>query len=100
MDNMPTPVVPTPPSKPFGLIFWVCMVLGVLLSLMTAQTWSHGEWTGEAQGYAFGCLLVPGLIAYALAGRRKVRNPSLFALLFCGLCVLSFLIELSHHSRN
>lgn len=100
MDSTPTPVVRTPPSKHLGPIFWVCMVIGVLLGFLTAQIWSNGEWTWEVQGYAFGCLLTPGLIAYAFAGRRKVRRPNLFALWFCGLCLLFFLLELSNHSRN
>jgi hypothetical protein len=100
MDSTPAPVVPTPPSKRFGMIFWVCIVVGVLLSLSTARVWGNGEWTGEAQGYAFGSILLPGLIAYAIAGRRKVRNPAAFGLWFCGLCLLFFLLELSHHAGH
>jgi tryptophan-rich sensory protein len=99
MDSKPVPV-PAPPSKPFGLIFWVYIVVGVLLSLSTARVWANGEWTGEAQGYAFGILLLPALIAYLLAGRRKVRNPAAFGLWFCGLCLLFFLLELSHHAAH
>lgn len=98
-DNIP-PVDSAPPSKHFGVVFWICIVIGVLLSLLTAQIWSGGEWTGETQGYALGALLVPALIAYAFAGRRKVRNPSLFGLWFCGLSLMSFLLELFHHQRN
>jgi hypothetical protein len=90
----------TTPSKHFGFIFWVCLVVGILLSFVNALAWSGGEWTGEAQGYAVGCLLLPALIAYLTAGRRKVRNPTNFGLWFCGVCLLSFLLELSHHLRN
>jgi hypothetical protein len=100
MDKTPTPVLPTPPFKPFGFVFWACIVVGVLLCSLKAQIWSNGEWTSEAGGYAFGGLLFPGLIAYALAGRRKVRNPSLFGLWFCGSCLFFFLLELFQHKRN
>jgi len=98
MENTPDPMVPTP--KRFGLIFWVCIIVGVLLSFATARVWSGGEWTGEVTGYAFGSMLFPGLIAYLFAGRRKVRNPDVFGLWFCGLCLLFFLLELSHHKRT
>ena len=97
MDSAPDP---TGPSNRYGLIFWVCIVVGVLLSLSTARVWSGGEWTNESQGYAIGCLLLPALIAYLAAGRRKVRNPAHFGLWFCGLSLLSFLLELSHQLRN
>jgi hypothetical protein len=90
MDSKPAPVVPAPPSKPFGLISWVCIVVGVLLSLSTARVWAHGEWTGEAEGYAFGSLLIPGLIAYLIAGRRKVRNPAAFGLCFLRIMPVVF----------
>lgn len=97
MDSAPGP---TGTSKHFGLIFWVCIIVGVLLNLFHALVWSGGGWTGEAQGYALGCLLLPTLIAYLAAGRRKVRNPTNFGLWFCGISLLFFLIELSHHLRN
>ena len=100
MDRKPAPVVPAPPSKPFGLIFWVCIVVGVLLSLSIARVWANGEWTGEAEGYAFGSILLPALIAYLIAGRRKVRNPGAFGLWFCGLCLLFFLLELFQHAGH
>ena len=97
MDGTPAP---TRPSRRYGLIFWVCTVVGALLSIVKAWAWSNHEWTGEAQGYALGGIVLPGLIAYAFAGRRKVRNPNLFGLWFCGLCLLFFLLELSQHYRN
>ena len=99
MDNAPTPDVPTS-SKHYGLVFWVCLVFGVLLCFFTAQVWSNGQWTDEAQGYALGSLVFNGLIAYLIAGRRKVRNPSLFGLWFCGLCLLSYLLELIGYPRH
>ena len=100
MNGIPDPVSPTPPPKRFGPIFWVCIVVGVLLSFATARVWSNGEWTGEAEGYAVGTMLFPALIAYLFAGRKKVRNPDLFGLWFCGSCFLFFLLELSHHVHS
>jgi hypothetical protein len=98
MDNMPDPSAPMP--KRFGFIFWVCIIVGVLLSFATARVWSNGQWTGEAQGYAVGCMLFPALIAYLFAGRKKVRNPDIFGLWFCGSSLLFFLLELSHHVHS
>jgi hypothetical protein len=99
MDNIPDPATPASP-KSGGLIFVTCVIVGVLLCFETAIIWSHGELTGEAMGYAFGNMLFPGLIAYAIAGRRKVRSPAKFGLWFCGLCLLSYLLEWSHHIRS
>lgn len=49
----------------------------------------------QAIGYRFGTLiaaiLLPFLIAYAVAGRRKARNPNLFAGLFCGIALFMLL---------
>jgi len=38
---------------------------------------------GFRVGRTFGLLFIPGLIAYVIAGRKKARKPSLFALIFC-----------------
>jgi hypothetical protein len=47
---------------------------------------------GFQAGYRIGglsaSLLIPGVIAYAIAGRKKARNPNLLALVFCVSCVL------------
>lgn len=49
----------------------------------------------QAIGYRIGRLvaifLIPLLIAYPVAGRRKARNPNLFAGLFCGLALFCLL---------
>jgi hypothetical protein len=49
----------------------------------------------QAIGYRFGRLIaifiLPLLIAYPVAGRRKARNPNLFAGLFCGLALFFLL---------
>jgi hypothetical protein len=45
----------------------------------------------QAAGYRFGSFftvaVIPFLIAYPIAGRRKARNPNLFAGLFCGIAM-------------
>lgn len=49
----------------------------------------------QAMGYRigrmFGIFLIPLLIAYPIAGRRKARNHNLFAGIFCGLSLLFIL---------
>ncbi len=45
----------------------------------------------QAAGYRFGTFfasfLIPVLVAYVVAGRKKARNPNLFAILFCSICL-------------
>ena len=55
----------------------VAIVVGIGLGFFNALIWSGGLWNAEVFGYALGFLLFPVLIAYAIAGRRKVRNCAL-----------------------
>jgi hypothetical protein len=43
---------------------------------------------GERIGGFIASLILPALIAYVIAGRKKTRKPNQFALIFCLLCVL------------
>jgi hypothetical protein len=72
----------------------------LLLCFVRAWIWCKGNFTAEAQGYAFSGVLMWGGVAYAIAGRRKVRNPNRFGLWFCALCLLSVLLELSSIARK
>jgi dipeptide/tripeptide permease len=47
-------------------------------------------------GYALAAAVIPGAIAYAIAGRKKVRNPNKFALSFLLLSIFFLLLELAH----
>ncbi len=101
MDSATAPVLPpTPPAKSFGVLPWIGVAVGIFLAFANAWVWSGGVWTDESLGYALGGLIFPGLIAYAIAGRKKVYNPNRFGLWFCGLCLIFFLMELSHRPPN
>jgi hypothetical protein len=55
----------------------------------------------QAVGYRIGTVIgvlgIPLLIAYPVAGRRKARNPNLFAGLFCGIAfVIIFANAMTH----
>jgi len=69
--------------------------LSIAMSFWRARIWSGGTFTSEGLGYAIGSLLVPAALAYAIAGRRKVRNWFRFSLWLCGFCLLSLLLEIS-----
>jgi len=95
---MDIPVSPHPPEtkpKTFGVLALLGLIVGVLVAFFRAWVWSAGSFNDEAFGYAIGGLFIPGLIAYAIAGRKKVRNLNRFAFAFCALCVFSLLIEVS-----
>jgi hypothetical protein len=60
----------------------VCIIvfLGVILP---AEGTSEAMQGGFRIGRTFAGLFLPGLIAYAIAGRKKARKPNQFALVFC-----------------
>jgi hypothetical protein len=68
-------------------------VLVVLLALLFGFTkqvdpGSPAFMVGERFGALIAALGIPTLIAYLVAGRKKARNPNLFALIFCLVCVI------------
>ena len=66
----PEPETPIPaPMKPQHLI-WIG--LGVAIAVMLGAVETRGIEFDYRSGYIFGKLLVPALIAYAIAGRKKV----------------------------
>lgn len=89
----PKPDMSAPPSKKLHLIVgWFGIVLGLLLGLWRAWVRSHGALNAEMLGYATGSAMLPALIAYAIAGRKSVRNFSRFGWWFCGLSFFFFFI--------
>lgn len=82
------------------------IVLAALLSVAYALFAPVPELPNEEQamGFRFGraiaALLIPFVIAYPIAGRRKERNPNLFAGLFCGLTVLLLLVNVRGQPEN
>ncbi len=84
-------------AQGFSVLASAGIVVGVLLAVVKALVWSKGAFTSEVFGYALAAAVIPGAIAYAIAGRKKVRNPNRFALSFLLLCIFFLLLELAHH---
>ena len=78
----------------FSPLAYVGIVIGIVLAIAQALIWSKGVFTSEVFGYALAGALIPGAIAYAIAGRKKVRNANRFALAFLLLCVVFLIFEL------
>jgi len=80
-----------------GIGIAVMVLLGALYALGMPVPALPNE--AQAIGYRFGRLLVvvvvPFLVAYPIAGRRKARNPNLFAGLFCGIALFVLFIHAS-----
>jgi hypothetical protein len=93
MDNRPSTEVQ---AKGFGVLAYVGIIVGICVAIVKAFVWSKGVFTSEVFGYALAGALMPGVIAYAIAGRKKVRNPKMFSLWFVSLCVFFLLLELAH----
>jgi hypothetical protein len=93
---MPNEPIPDARAQGFGGLAYTGIIIGILLAILKAFVWSKGVFTAEVFGYALAGALIPGAIAYAIAGRKKVRNPNRFALSFVLLCLFFLLIELSH----
>jgi len=85
-----------PEAQGFSVPASIAVIVGILLAILKAFVWSKGVFTAEVFGYALAGALIPGAIAYAIAGRKKVRNPNRFALSFLLLCIFFLLLELSH----
>ena len=94
---MPSPPPVGSQSWQFSPLAYVAIIIGILLAIVKAFVWSGGIFTGEVFGYALAGAMIPGAIAYAIAGRRKVRNPNRFALAFLLLCIVFLLLELNSH---
>lgn len=71
----------------------VAMFAFIILAIVLGFMLPTGQ-TNEARalGFCFGriivSLLIPGLIAYVIAGRKSARRPNLFAGIFCALVAL------------
>jgi hypothetical protein len=87
---------PNEPAVNFLGVFAILgVVAGIFLALFRAWIWSSGEFGGEAFGYALSGVLIPGLIAYAIAGRKKARNLNRFGLAFFLVSAFAFALEVS-----
>lgn len=92
----PAPSIPQPP-KTMSVFGMIAIGAAILLAVVYAVAAPVPPLPNEAQalGYRFGTILgalgLPFLIAYPIAGRRKARNPNLFAGLFCGIALFILL---------
>jgi len=79
--------IPTAP-KVMSVVARIFFVLTILLALLLgvmkpAESADPAVAAGEHIGALLALLVLPMLIAYVVAGRKKVRNPNRFALVFC-----------------
>jgi hypothetical protein len=87
---------PSGPAVNFLRIFAILgIVAGIFLAFLRAWIWSSGEFGGEAFGYALSGVLIPGLISYAIAGRKKARNLNRFGLAFFLVSAFVFHLDVS-----
>jgi hypothetical protein len=90
-----TPQFSAAPQKPPRVLGAIGFVLGIIHAGPAAMHWSHHMVTSEALGFAAVGILIPFLIAYAIAGRRAVRDWNKVGLWFF-LLALVIQITLAH----
>jgi hypothetical protein len=68
----------------------VCVILAIAVAFTKPldEQGTPAFLQGIRIGTLIGMLLLPFLIAYAIAGRKKARNPRAFAVIFCIVCLL------------
>ena len=99
-DAAPAPSI-AGAAQPLVAITVILLVgLSIAMSFWRARIWSGGAITSESLGYAVGSLLFASAVAYAIAGRQKVRNWLRFSLWLCGFCVLFLLLEISNRPQD
>lgn len=83
------------PAKPVGVLGVIAFLLGMAHAWMAAMHWTHHQVTSASFGYAAIAVLIPLSIAYAISGRRSVRDWNRTGLWFL-LLSLVVLIPLMH----
>jgi hypothetical protein len=69
-----TPQLASAHGKPARALGAIAFVLGIAHSWLAAMHWSHHTVIPEAFEFAAIGILIPFFIAYAIAGRRAVRD--------------------------
>jgi hypothetical protein len=82
----------TPPKRRRQILGCLAIALGLFLACLRAWGWSFGMMDAQAWGYAAGSAILPALIAYAIAGRKSVRDFNRFGLWFSGLSLAFFAV--------
>lgn len=100
-SGYPAPSMPQQKSMSvLGIIGIGCAaVLAVVYALVAPlpDLPNEAQAIGYRIGSVFGALFFPFIIAYAVAGRRKARNPNLFAGLFTGIAFGLLLLNVGSH---
>ncbi|HKD79627.1 MAG TPA: zinc ribbon domain-containing protein [Candidatus Angelobacter sp.] len=93
------PAPSTPQQKSMSVLGMIGIGCAVVLSLVYAFVAPLPDLPNEAEalgyriGTVFGAIFLPFIIAYPVAGRRKARNPNLFAGIFCGIAFVLLLLN-------
>ena len=91
------PLAPQEPEKTMSIFGRIGIVLVSILAIGFAFGAPVPSLPNESQAVGFrvgrllAAILIPFLIAYLVAGRKKARNPNLFAGLFCGIGIFLLL---------
>ncbi len=86
------PVRPAPLTKLRLILGMLGIAMGLFLAWVRAWLWSYGDINAEMLGYAAGGAILPALVAYLIAGRKRVRNFSRFGLWFAGMSLVIFIV--------
>lgn len=70
-------------------------VVGIFLAVVKALVWSRGIVSAEVLGYAEAGILIPLLIAYAIAGRQAKRDWDKFGFWFAALSLFFLFLEIT-----
>ena len=74
-----------------GIVLVSMLAVGSSLAAPLPPLPNESQAVGYRFGRLLGSILIPLLVAYLAAGRRKAHNPNLFAGLFCGIGLLLML---------
>jgi hypothetical protein len=96
---------PAPQAPPTAKTMHILGGIGIAAVVVLAALFAFGSPVPplpnetQAAGYRFGrffaAVVIPFLIAYPIAGRRKARSHNLFAGLFCGIALFLILANVA-----
>ncbi len=81
-------------EREFAIYAIAGIVPSFALSAYRAYVWAHYRWSVQAFSYATTSCLLTALIAYVIAGRKKVRSGIRFAFWTVLISVFYLLLEL------
>lgn len=86
--------VPARP-KPLRTLGFIAFLLGIAHALLAGDHWTNHQLTAASFAFAAGAILILFLIAYAIAGRARIRDWNRMGLWFLllSLVVLPVLVH-------